>query len=68
MCAVCPVERSRLLCNAHSVRYVDSSGWVWPGAFAVAALIAAAVWLFWLLVFGLVVVVLWALVAALLGR
>jgi hypothetical protein len=50
------------------VRYVDSSGWVWPGAFAVAALIAAAVWLFWLLVFGLVVVVLWALVAALLGR
>jgi hypothetical protein len=56
------------LCNARSVRYYDGNGWIWPGAIAVAAVIAAAVWLFWLLVFGFALVALWALVAALFGR
>jgi hypothetical protein len=51
-----------------SVYYQDGNGWIWPGAVANAAMIAAAVWLFWLLVIGVVLVVGWVLVLALFGR
>jgi hypothetical protein len=39
-----------------------------PASVAIFMTIAAAVWAFWLLVFGLVVVGVWVLVAALLGH
>jgi hypothetical protein len=50
------------------VRYIGSNGWVSPGALVVATAIAAVVWMFWLLVFGLTLVAVWAVVAALFGR
>jgi len=50
------------------VRYIDGNGSIWPGVVVVGAAVVAGVMLFWLLVIGHVVVVLWALVAALFGR
>jgi hypothetical protein len=53
--------------KARCVRHY-SGGWIMPASVAIFMTIAAAVWLFWLLVIGVALVVGWALVAALFGR